>query len=67
MIAIRLLIVDDHPIMRDGLRGVFSDDPASRSSARSATGPKPSGWPSGSSARCRDRCSGWCDVGIHAE
>jgi DNA-binding NarL/FixJ family response regulator len=28
MTAIRLLIVDDHPIMRDGLRGVFSDDPA---------------------------------------
>ncbi len=27
MTAIRLLIVDDHPIMRDGLRGVFSDDP----------------------------------------
>jgi CheY-like chemotaxis protein len=27
MSAIRLLIVDDHPIMRDGLRGVFSDDP----------------------------------------
>jgi DNA-binding NarL/FixJ family response regulator len=25
--AIRLLIVDHHPIMRDGLRGVFSDDP----------------------------------------
>jgi DNA-binding NarL/FixJ family response regulator len=24
--AIRLLIVDDHPIMRDGLRGVFSGD-----------------------------------------
>jgi DNA-binding NarL/FixJ family response regulator len=23
---IRLLIVDDHPIMRDGLRGVFADD-----------------------------------------
>jgi DNA-binding NarL/FixJ family response regulator len=23
---IRLLIVDDHPIMRDGLRGVFTDD-----------------------------------------
>jgi DNA-binding NarL/FixJ family response regulator len=23
---IRLLLVDDHPIMRDGLRGVFSDD-----------------------------------------
>ena len=26
MTPIRLLIVDDHPIMRDGLRGVFSDD-----------------------------------------
>jgi DNA-binding NarL/FixJ family response regulator len=26
MTAIRLLIVDDHPIMRDGLRGVFTDD-----------------------------------------
>ena len=26
MSPIRLLIVDDHPIMRDGLRGVFSDD-----------------------------------------
>ena len=25
--AIRLLIVDDHPIVRDGLRGVFADDP----------------------------------------
>ena len=24
---IRLLIVDDHPIVRDGLRGVFADDP----------------------------------------
>jgi DNA-binding NarL/FixJ family response regulator len=26
MAAIRLLIVDDHPIMRDGLRGVFRGD-----------------------------------------
>jgi DNA-binding NarL/FixJ family response regulator len=26
MTAIRLLIVDDHPIMRDGLRGVFHGD-----------------------------------------
>ena len=25
--TIRLLIVDDHPIVRDGLRGVFEDDP----------------------------------------
>lgn len=27
MTAIRLLLVDDHPIMRDGIRGVFGDDP----------------------------------------
>ena len=27
MTPIRLLIVDDHPIVRDGLRGVFSGDP----------------------------------------
>ncbi|HVX46505.1 MAG TPA: response regulator transcription factor [Mycobacteriales bacterium] len=26
MTPIRLMIVDDHPIMRDGLRGVFTDD-----------------------------------------
>lgn len=25
--TIRLLIVDDHPIVRDGLRGVFEGDP----------------------------------------
>src|SRR5262245_51851982 len=25
---IRLLIVDDHPIFRDGLRGIFAADPA---------------------------------------
>jgi DNA-binding NarL/FixJ family response regulator len=24
---IRVLIVDDHPVVRDGLRGIFSDDP----------------------------------------
>lgn len=24
---IRLLIVDDHPVVRDGLRGIFADDP----------------------------------------
>src|ERR1051325_2753674 len=27
MSPIRLLIVDDHPIVRDGLRGVFAGDP----------------------------------------
>jgi DNA-binding NarL/FixJ family response regulator len=25
---IRLLLVDDHPVVRDGLRGIFADDPA---------------------------------------
>ena len=25
--AIRILIVDDHPVVRDGLRGMFSGDP----------------------------------------
>ena len=25
--AIRVLIVDDHPVVRDGLRGMFADDP----------------------------------------
>ena len=28
MSPIRLLIVDDHPVVRDGLRGMFADDPA---------------------------------------
>jgi DNA-binding NarL/FixJ family response regulator len=27
MTAIRILIVDDHPVVRDGLRGMFSGDP----------------------------------------
>ena len=27
MTPIRLLIVDDHPVVRDGLRGMFSGDP----------------------------------------
>ena len=27
MSPIRLLIVDDHPVVRDGLRGMFSGDP----------------------------------------
>lgn len=28
MSVVRLLIVDDHPVVRDGLRGMFSGDPA---------------------------------------
>ena len=27
MSPIRLLIVDDHPVVRDGLRGIFAGDP----------------------------------------
>ena len=27
MTAIRVLIVDDHPVVRDGLRGIFTGDP----------------------------------------
>ena len=38
MSPIRLLIVDDHPVVRDGLRGMFAGDPGSRCSARPATG-----------------------------
>lgn len=35
---IRLLIVDDHPIVRDGLRGVFAGDPAFLVVAEAADG-----------------------------
>ena len=27
MTPIQLLIVDDHPVVRDGLRGIFAGDP----------------------------------------
>ena len=27
MSAVRLVIVDDHPVVRDGLRGIFTGDP----------------------------------------
>ena len=38
---IRLLIVDDHPVVRDGLRGMFAGDAAaSRWSARPPTAPR---------------------------
>jgi DNA-binding NarL/FixJ family response regulator len=35
---IRLLIVDDHPIVRDGLRAVFEDDPGFVVAAQAADG-----------------------------
>ena len=40
----RLLIVDDHPVVRDGLRGMFAGDPTSRSWARQRRGRRPCGW-----------------------
>jgi DNA-binding NarL/FixJ family response regulator len=38
MTAIRLLIVDDHPIVRNGLRGVFSGDPEFEVAGEAADG-----------------------------
>jgi DNA-binding NarL/FixJ family response regulator len=35
---IRLLIVDDHPVVRDGLRGLFADDPGFRVVGEAANG-----------------------------
>ena len=43
---IRLLIADDHPVVRDGLSGMFSARPGVRgASARRATAPRRSAWP----------------------
>ena len=48
---IRLLIVDDHPVVRDGLRGVFAGRRAtSRWSGRPATAPRRSRGPPASAA-----------------
>jgi DNA-binding NarL/FixJ family response regulator len=38
MTAIRLLVVDDHPIVRNGLRGVFSGDPEFEVAGEAADG-----------------------------
>ena len=38
--AIRLLIVDDHPVVRDGLRGIFDADPAFEVVGEAADGPE---------------------------
>jgi len=35
---IRLLLVDDHPVVRDGLRGLFADDPDFAVVGEAATG-----------------------------
>jgi DNA-binding NarL/FixJ family response regulator len=35
---IRILIIDDHPVVRDGLRGVFADDPDFAVVGEAATG-----------------------------
>lgn len=40
--AISLVVVDDHPVVRDGLRGMFAAAPDSTSSARRRTAWTPS-------------------------
>ncbi|MEU7860682.1 response regulator transcription factor [Nonomuraea sp. NPDC049141] len=37
---IRLIIVDDHPVVRDGLRGIFADDDAFEVVGEAADGPE---------------------------
>ncbi|MGC5015006.1 response regulator [Streptosporangium sp. DT93] len=38
--AIRMIIVDDHPVVRDGLRGIFADDDAFEVVGEAADGPE---------------------------
>ncbi|WP_188188985.1 response regulator [Nonomuraea sp. SYSU D8015] len=40
MPPIRLIIVDDHPVVRDGLRGIFADDDAFEVVGEAADGPE---------------------------
>jgi DNA-binding NarL/FixJ family response regulator len=40
MSAIRLLIVDDHPVVRDGLRGMFAHDPEFEVVGEASDGPE---------------------------
>jgi DNA-binding NarL/FixJ family response regulator len=59
---IRLLLVDDHPVVRDGLRGIFAGDPDFEVSARPAAARRrsrgSSGWaPTWCCWTCA--CRGW--------
>ncbi len=38
MTSLRVLIADDHPVFRDGIRALLEATPASRSSAKATTG-----------------------------
>lgn len=43
---ITLLIVDDHPVVRDGLRGMLTDEPGFEVLGEAGNGERGSSWPS---------------------